>query len=82
MMESTHISGNRYSAIGSDYLLGFETGFKMCEYRSLLVNSRRGSEAFNTPNVGVPHTCILLDSHSMNNVFCNHNMLTEVENME
>ena len=82
MIESTHSSGNRSSAIGSDYLLGFETGFKMCEDKSLLVNSKRRVKAFNVPNVGVFHTCVLLNSQSMNNVFCNRNLLTEVEHME
>ena len=55
MIESTHSSGNRSSAIRTDYFLGFETGFKMCENGSLLVKFKRSGKDFNIPTWVFPY---------------------------
>ena len=81
-MESTHSSVNRSSTSRTADFLVFETVFKMCQDRHLLVNSGRCRKAFNITNVGDPRTWILLYIQSMINVFCNSELLTDVAHME
>ena len=82
LMESTHSSVNSSLSIITDGLLGFDTGFNMCQYGRLLVNSVCSGKAFIITNVGDTCTWIFLDIHSMINFFWNRKLLTDMEHME
>ena len=81
LMDSTHRSRNRSFDRRTEDFLAFNTGFKMCQYRNILVNSSNIGEAFNITNDGVPRSWLLLNIQSTIYIFFNRELLAEAEHM-